>query len=55
MELVAPDAVRKWRSCLGATEPKDAAPGTLRNLYGENILKNIAHGCNTLEDATQVS
>lgn len=54
LELVAPEAVKKWRQCLGATEPSDAAPGTLRRLYGENKLKNVAHGCNTLEDATEV-
>ncbi|CAH4031242.1 nucleoside diphosphate kinase 7-like [Pieris brassicae] len=54
LELVAPDAVKKWRQCLGATEPSEAAPGTLRNLYGENTLKNIAHGCNTSEEATQM-
>ncbi|CAK1540108.1 unnamed protein product [Leptosia nina] len=54
LELVAPDAVKKWRKCLGATDPAEAAPGTLRSLYGENILKNVAHGCNTLEDATQM-
>lgn len=52
--MVAPNAVQKWRQCLGATNPSESAPGTLRNLYGENTLKNVAHGCNTLEDATQV-
>lgn len=55
LELVAPEAVKKWRQCLGATDPAEAEPGTLRHLYGENKLKNVAHGCNTLEDATQVS
>ncbi|XP_045493772.1 nucleoside diphosphate kinase 7-like isoform X1 [Colias croceus] len=54
LELVAPDAVKKWRKCLGATDPAEAAPGTLRKLYGENKLKNVAHGCNTLEDASQM-
>ncbi|XP_073957649.1 nucleoside diphosphate kinase homolog 7-like isoform X2 [Choristoneura fumiferana] len=52
LELVAPEAVRKWRNCLGATEPSEAAPGTLRRLYGKNKLQNVAHGCNNLEDAT---
>ncbi|XP_021206239.1 nucleoside diphosphate kinase 7 isoform X2 [Bombyx mori] len=54
LELVAPDAVTKWRQCLGATDPTEAAPGTLRNLYGENKLKNVAHGCNTSEDAAKM-
>lgn len=54
LELVAPQAVSKWRACLGATNPEDAAPGTLRKLYGENILKNVAHGCNSVEDAAEM-
>ncbi|KAM3967439.1 nucleoside diphosphate kinase homolog 7 [Aphomia sociella] len=54
LELVAPDAVKKWRISLGATDPHDAATGTLRRLYGENKLKNVAHGCDTLEDATKM-
>lgn len=51
LELVAPDAVAKWRSCLGNTDPKNARPGTLRQLYGENIVQNTAHGCSSIEDA----
>lgn len=54
LELVAPNAVAKWRTCLGATDPAEAAPGTLRRLYGENKLKNTAHGCNTVEEATEM-
>ncbi|XP_046975377.1 nucleoside diphosphate kinase 7-like [Vanessa cardui] len=54
LELVAPDAVKKWRTCLGETDPATAAPGTLRRLYGENKVKNVAHGCNTLEDAAEM-
>ncbi|XP_060809722.1 nucleoside diphosphate kinase 7-like [Amyelois transitella] len=51
LELVGPNAVAKWRNCLGATDPKEAAPGTLRYLFGENTLRNVAHGCNDVEDA----
>ncbi|KAI8438650.1 hypothetical protein MSG28_011076 [Choristoneura fumiferana] len=51
LELVAPEAVKKWRNCLGANDPADAAPGTLRALYGKNKLENVAHGCNTHGDA----
>ncbi|XP_052737696.1 nucleoside diphosphate kinase 7 [Bicyclus anynana] len=51
LELVAPNAVTKWRECLGTTDPVTAAPGTLRRLYGEDKLKNVAHGCVTLEEA----
>ncbi|XP_034834800.2 nucleoside diphosphate kinase homolog 7-like [Maniola hyperantus] len=52
LELVAPDAVKKWRDCLGSTDPATAAPGTLRRLYGEDKLRNVAHGCVTVEEAT---
>ncbi|XP_059051175.1 nucleoside diphosphate kinase 7-like isoform X2 [Achroia grisella] len=54
LELVAPDAVKKWRQCLGATDPLEAAPGTLRQLYGDNKVQNVAHGCNTQEEALQM-
>ncbi|XP_068626486.1 nucleoside diphosphate kinase homolog 7-like [Battus philenor] len=54
LELAAPNAVKEWRKCLGVTDPAEAAPGTLRHLYGENKLKNVAHGCQTLEDATHM-
>ncbi|KAH9637661.1 hypothetical protein HF086_009329 [Spodoptera exigua] len=50
IELVGRNAIKEWRRCLGATDPADAEPGTLRHLYGENTLRNIAHGCNTAED-----
>ncbi|XP_073957308.1 nucleoside diphosphate kinase homolog 7-like isoform X2 [Choristoneura fumiferana] len=54
LELVAPEAVKKWRNCLGANDPADAAPGTLRALYGKNKLENVAHGCNTHGDAQKI-
>ncbi|GBP40000.1 Nucleoside diphosphate kinase 7 [Eumeta japonica] len=54
LELVAPNAVNRWREVLGATDPKDAAPGTLRRLYGKSKLHNVAHGCNTPEDAKRI-
>uniref|UniRef100_A0A2A4JZK6 DM10 domain-containing protein n=1 Tax=Heliothis virescens TaxID=7102 RepID=A0A2A4JZK6_HELVI len=54
LELVAPNAVAEWRRCLGATDPADAEPGTLRQLYGIDILRNIAHGCNTLQEAQKM-
>lgn len=44
----------RWRKCLGATDPQEAKPDTLRRLYGQSKLKNVAHGCNTAEDVTEV-
>lgn len=55
LELVGPHAVAQWRHWLGATDPARAAPGTLRQLYGYDILKNVAHGCHAREDAAKVS
>ncbi|CAH0695238.1 unnamed protein product [Spodoptera exigua] len=54
IELVGRNAIKEWRRCLGATDPADAEPGTLRHLYGENTLRNIAHGCNTAEDVNEM-
>ncbi|XP_049884491.1 nucleoside diphosphate kinase 7-like [Pectinophora gossypiella] len=54
LELVAPKAVERWRECMGATDPQLAAPGTLRALYGENILKNIAHGTKTAAETQKM-
>lgn len=54
LELAAENAVPYWRRCLGATEPREAAPGTLRNLFGKSKLKNVAHGCDTSEGANEM-
>jgi len=42
--LEGPDAVRRAREVMGATDPAEAAPGTLRALYGESIQRNTVHG-----------
>jgi nucleoside-diphosphate kinase len=44
MALSAEGAVAKWRQLMGATNPIDAAPGTIRKDFGENIERNAAHG-----------
>jgi nucleoside-diphosphate kinase len=44
MALSADGAVAKWRQLMGATNPVDAAPGTIRKDFGENIERNAAHG-----------
>ena len=54
LELIGPNAIEKWRADLGAADPALAAPGTLRKEYGESILKNVAHGAATKEDAKKV-
>lgn len=46
------DAIRKWRSVMGATNPKDALDGTIRALYGDSkTFENVVHGSDSLESA----
>jgi len=46
-----PAAVRKIRDCLGSTNPQDAAPGTVRSVYGNDLMKNGAHASDSVENA----
>ncbi len=41
--LQYPDAPKKLREVVGATDPKKAAPGTIRNLYGTSTGENVVH------------
>ena len=41
--LKTPDAAPKLREVVGATDPKKAAPGTVRNLYGTSVGENVVH------------
>lgn len=45
------NAVEAWRGFIGSTNPKDAAPGTIRALYGTNIQENAVHGSDSDENA----
>ena len=42
--LEAPDAVRRLRQVIGATDPAEAAPGTIRRLHAESKERNAIHG-----------
>lgn len=46
-----PDAVGKIRACLGSTNPADAAPGTVRSVYGNDLMKNGAHASDSPQSA----
>lgn len=50
MALQGEDAVQKNRDVMGATDPKKAAPGTIRALYGEGIEANAVHGSDSVEN-----
>jgi len=49
--LEADDAIRKWRDTMGATDPKKAAPGTIRHDLGTSIGTNCTHGSDGPETA----
>ena len=49
--LEAPDAIRKWRDTMGATDPARADAGTLRKEFGESIGRNATHGSDAPETA----
>ena len=49
--LEGTDAVAKNRELMGATNPKDAAPGTIRAEFAESIEANSVHGSDSLENA----
>jgi nucleoside-diphosphate kinase len=51
MALEAPDAIRKWRDLMGATDPAKAEAGTLRREFGESIERNATHGSDAAETA----
>jgi len=44
MALHKEDAINEWRKLIGATNPKDAAEGTIRREFGTDIGKNAVHG-----------
>lgn len=49
--LEAEGAIAKWRDTMGATDPKKAAPGTIRHDLGTNIGNNCTHGSDAPETA----
>ena len=49
--LEAPDAIKKWRTLMGATDPAKAEPGTLRKEFGASIENNATHGSDAPETA----
>ncbi|MBI5967226.1 MAG: nucleoside-diphosphate kinase [Deltaproteobacteria bacterium] len=51
MILEGPGAIAQTREMMGATNPKDAAPGTIRADYAFSIEQNIVHGSDAPETA----
>lgn len=56
MVLQGEDAIAKNRTLMGATNPKEAAPGTIRADFAKSIDKNAVHGSDSAENAkTEIS
>jgi len=53
MVLEGENAVAKNRELMGATNPKEAAPGTIRADFAESIDANAVHGSDSLENAAK--
>ena len=51
MALDAPDAIKKWRALMGATDPAKADANTLRRDFGASIENNATHGSDAPETA----
>ena len=53
MALERQDAVPRLREVIGATDPRDAAPGTVRALYAESKERNAIHASDSPENAAR--
>jgi nucleoside-diphosphate kinase len=53
MALEHEDAVKAFRTAIGATDPAEAAPGTIRKLFAESKGKNAVHGSDSDENAAR--
>jgi nucleoside-diphosphate kinase len=49
--LEAPNAIRKWRALMGATDPAKADAGTLRQEFAQSIERNATHGSDAPDTA----
>ena len=52
MLLERENAIQSLRDLMGATNPQQAAPGTIRRDYGENIERNAIHGSDAAATAS---
>jgi len=51
MVIEGPEVIRAWRAMQGATNPFEAAPGTIRADFATSNRLNLTHGSDTLESA----
>lgn len=53
MALEREDAVAQMRNVIGATDPAEAAPGTIRKLFAESKGRNAIHASDSAENAAR--
>jgi nucleoside-diphosphate kinase len=53
MALAGPDAIRTVRTMMGATNPLDSAPGTIRGDLALELSENVVHGSDSPESASR--
>lgn len=53
LAVEGPDAVKVVRALMGATNPLDAAPGTIRGDFGISVTENLIHGSDAPESAVR--
>lgn len=53
MVLGGENVIRRYRELMGATNPKDALPGTIRRDFASDVERNIVHGSDAPETAAQ--
>ena len=53
MEWSGESAISVCRTLMGATDPKEAAPGTIRGDYGIVVTNNLVHGSDSPESAAR--
>ncbi len=51
LALEREDAIKKWREVMGATNPANAADGTIRKRFATNVERNCVHGSDAPETA----
>lgn len=51
LALEREDAIKHWRDVMGATNPAEAEPGTIRAEFGESIERNSTHGSDAPDTA----
>ena len=51
LALEAENAITKWRDVMGATDPAQAAPGSIRKEFGTSIQNNCTHGSDAPDTA----